>query len=112
MFSYLTGAAKKAVSRRGKEPHKFRSASRPPPVDPRPVLRREKSKQRRPDLAHAPHPPTLLRRLTLTAPSYRRLPQDRRDCRVRLGAPGEGQGRMRDPGACATPLAARRHILE
>lgn len=42
MFSYLTGAAKKAVSRRGKEPHKFRSASRPPPVDPRPVLRREK----------------------------------------------------------------------
>ena len=39
MFSYLTGAAKKAVSRRGKEPHKFRSASRPPPVDPRPVLR-------------------------------------------------------------------------
>ena len=37
MFSYLTGAAKKAVSRRGKEPHKFRSASRPPPVDPRPV---------------------------------------------------------------------------
>ena len=58
MFSYLTGAAKKAVSRRGKEPHKFRSASRPPPVDPRPVLRREKSKQRRPDLAHAAHPPT------------------------------------------------------
>ena len=49
MFSYLTGAAKKAVSRRGKEPHKFRSASRPPPVDPRPVLRPEKSKQRRPD---------------------------------------------------------------
>ena len=43
MFSYLTGAAKKAVSRRGKEPHKFRSASRPlPPVDPRPVRRRGK----------------------------------------------------------------------
>ena len=26
MFGYFTGAAKKAVSRRGKEPHKFRFA--------------------------------------------------------------------------------------
>lgn len=59
MFSYLTGAAKKAVSRRGKEPHKFRSASRPLPrrPAPRPSVE-EKSKQRRPDLAHAAHPPT------------------------------------------------------
>ena len=29
MFGYFTGAAKKAVSRRGKEPHKFRFARAP-----------------------------------------------------------------------------------
>lgn len=75
MFSYLTGAAKKAVSRRGKEPHKFRSASLPLPR--RPAPRPSSRKKANNDGRIWPTPPTLpptLRRLTLAAPSYRPPP--------------------------------------
>ena len=48
------GAAKKAVSRRGKEPHKFRFARAPTRTDPRPP---SKSNNNPPDLG--PHPAPL-----------------------------------------------------
>jgi len=54
MLSYFTGAAKKAVSRRGKEPHKFRFARAPTRTDPRPP---SKSNNNPPDLG--PHPAPL-----------------------------------------------------
>ena len=41
MFGYFTGAAKKAVSRRGKEPHKFRFARQRPHPEPAPSVKKQ-----------------------------------------------------------------------
>ena len=106
MFSYFTGAAKKAVSRRGKEPHKFRFARAPTRTDPRPP---SKSNNNPPDLG--PHPgPSTLRRPVRADPRVAPVSpptQDRRVHRGRLGTPGKGQGGMRDPGACPIPNERR-----
>ena len=103
MFGYFTGAAKKAVSRRGKEPHKFRFARAP--------TRALRQKATTISLIWALHQrPSTLRRPVRADP--RVIPvspptQDRRGHRGRLGTPGKGQGGMRDPGACPTPNERR-----